>query len=72
MGPRDGAGLALVEGCGVVGVGRGAHGEHEEADEVVAEDDGGEYDEHYEDGVEGFAVDGVGDGEGEVWVGCQL
>ncbi len=54
-----------------MGTAWGTHGEHEKPDEIVAEDDGDEYDEHNEDGVEGFAGHGVGDGEGEVWVICQ-
>ncbi len=49
-----------------MGAALGTHGEHEEPDEIVAKYDGGEYDEHYKDGVKGFACDGVGDGEGEV------
>jgi len=68
MWARDGPCLAFVKECGVVGTALGTHGEHEETDEIVAEDDGVEYDEHYQDGVKGFAGHGVGDGEGEVWV----
>jgi len=42
MWARDAACLASVKEFGVVGAALGAHGEHEEADEIVAEDDGGE------------------------------
>jgi len=66
MWARDGACLASVKESGVVGAALGTHGKHEEPDEIVAEDDGSEYNEYYEDGVKGFAGDGVGDGEGEV------
>ncbi len=66
MWARDGPCLASVKESGVVGAALGTHGEHEEPDEIVAKYDGGEYDEHYKDGVKGFAGDGVGDGEGEV------
>jgi len=42
MWARDAPCRALVEELRVVGVPRGTHGEHEEPDEIVAEDDGGE------------------------------
>ena len=63
--------VGMVEEWGVAFAGEagsaGLEGEHAEADQVVAEEDGEEEDEEDEDGVEGGAVQGFGDGEGEVW-----
>ncbi len=47
--------------------GSGLKGQHAEADEVVAEEDGEGEGEEDEDAVEGGAAEGFGDGEGEVW-----
>ena len=69
---RNASCLALIQELVAVIAAFVTHGEHAESDEVVAEDDGGEEDEHYEDRVEGFAGYGIGDREGEVCLGCQL